>query len=467
MMWACDRSPLLAPTDTTITLFAGNSVVPLNGTTELFATVIESAGTPVQNGTLVRFTTDLGTLDPAEARTHGGQATARLQAGSSSGTATVSAISGSARATDVMIQIGGAVATNLVVSANPPTVPATGGTIEITAIVSDASGNRVSGVLVAFGTTAGQLANQSVATNANGEARTRLTTNRDATVTASVSGLQQSVNVQVESAPTIAVTTQTALPTVGQPTTFAVTIGQGTNGSAIQQVTIDFGDGQSQALGALVGTLSVVHTYATPGSFVVTVTAVDVAGGVSSVSTTVAVSVTAVGVVVTASPTNPATNAVVSLTATVTPATTGVVSYSWDFGDGQTAVTTGNQTTHVYSAAGLRVVRVTAQTVDGTQVTGQTEVAVGLTTGAVTVSITASPTNPGVNTVVSFTATVTPATTPIVRFEWSFGDGTTAVTSGNQINHVYAVDGPRTIQVTAVAADGQRISTVTSVLVGM
>ena len=272
----CDKAPLLAPTNTTISLLASSSVVSLNGSTELFATVIESAGTAVQNGTVVRFVTNLGTIDPVEARTENGQATARLHAGTSSGTATVSAISGSARANDVTIEIGGAAIANLVVSANPATVPPGGGTVEITAIVSDANGNRIPGVLVAFGSPAGQLENQSVATNGNGEARTRLTTTRDAMVTASVGSLApQAVNVTVESAPIVSLATVTATPTVGQVTTFTLTIAQGANGSTIELVTIDFGDGQSQTLGGLTGTLNIDHTYTAAGSYVVSVSASD------------------------------------------------------------------------------------------------------------------------------------------------------------------------------------------------
>src|SRR5436190_13324274 len=83
---ACDKVPLLAPAGTVITIFPANTTVPLNGEVEIVATVIENgtvstttpgtgtgagttttnkgAGTPVQNGTLVSFTTTLGRIDP-------------------------------------------------------------------------------------------------------------------------------------------------------------------------------------------------------------------------------------------------------------------------------------------------------------------------------------------------------------------------------------------------------------------
>src|SRR4029450_1210949 len=95
---ACDKVPLLAPTGTVITLFPAATTVPLNGDVEIVATVIENgvatagppspgdgtgtgngtgpgttptqtptstagSGTPVQNGTLVSFTTTIGRIE--------------------------------------------------------------------------------------------------------------------------------------------------------------------------------------------------------------------------------------------------------------------------------------------------------------------------------------------------------------------------------------------------------------------
>ena len=373
---ACDRAPLLAPTETTLTLFAGASVLSLNSSTELIATVIEQAGTPVQNGTVVLFTTNLGSIDPAEARTQDGRVTARLHSGSVSGTATLSAISGAARATDVQVQIGGAAAAGILLTASPGAVPATGGSVTIRAVVTDGDGNRLAGIPVAFGTTAGQLSQSSVTTNSNGEATTRLTTSTEATVTASAGSQQQSVTVGIGSVPTLTLTTQTTSPSAGLPTTFAVTVGVGTNGSPISSVNIDFGDGGSQNLGALTGTVNVSHTYGRDGTFTVTVTATDIAGQSTQVSTSVVVSFVPVGVVITATPSSPSVNAVVSFTASVTPATTAVVSYTWDFGDGGSVTTTGNQTSHIYTTTGNRTVTVTALTVSGEVAFGQSAVAV-------------------------------------------------------------------------------------------
>src|SRR4030095_1626379 len=127
LMYACDKVPLLAPSGSVISVFASANTVPLNGDIEVVANVIENgttstpttpttpgtttpgtgttgttstttagAGTPVQNGTLVSFTTTIGRIEPSEARTTNGQVKVRFIPGGQSGTATITAYSGGA-----------------------------------------------------------------------------------------------------------------------------------------------------------------------------------------------------------------------------------------------------------------------------------------------------------------------------------------------------------------------------------
>src|SRR5918995_830004 len=72
---ACEKVPLLAPSESNITLSASTSTLAIGGSTEVTAFVLESGGTPVQNGTLVRFSATLGRVEPAEVETRGGAAT--------------------------------------------------------------------------------------------------------------------------------------------------------------------------------------------------------------------------------------------------------------------------------------------------------------------------------------------------------------------------------------------------------
>ena len=91
---ACKSSPLLAPVASTITVFSSSSALAPGGTAEVSAVVIEEAGTPVHDGTLVRFTATFGTVEPVEVETRDGVATTIFTAGSAAGTAQIAAESG-------------------------------------------------------------------------------------------------------------------------------------------------------------------------------------------------------------------------------------------------------------------------------------------------------------------------------------------------------------------------------------
>ncbi len=170
--FGCDKVPLLAPSGTVITLFPVANTVALNGEVEIVATVIEQgttttppttppangapttttpatptpgAGTPVQNGTLVTFTTTLGRVEPTEARTSNGQVRVRFFAGNQSGTATVTAFSGGASGRIESLRIGTAAVERVIVTANPQTLGPSGGTSQISARVEDVSGRQSSG----------------------------------------------------------------------------------------------------------------------------------------------------------------------------------------------------------------------------------------------------------------------------------------------------------------------------------
>src|SRR5687767_2697311 len=161
---ACEQVALLAPSASAITVTTSASTLPIGGTATVSAYVSESSGTPVQNGTLVRFTTSLGRVDPVEVETRGGTATTTFIAGNLSGVAEIRATSGGATGgtgttpTNVVsIQIGAAAAGTVVLSASPARVPPSGGTVTLIGAALDASGNRLVGVPITFSTDAGTL----------------------------------------------------------------------------------------------------------------------------------------------------------------------------------------------------------------------------------------------------------------------------------------------------------------------
>jgi hypothetical protein len=224
----CDKVPLTAPGSSTVTL---TTAAVADGSTEVTATVLEQAGTPVQNGTTVRFTSSLGKMDPAEVQTRNGMATSRFSANGDSGEATITASSGAATA-NVKFNVGLALIDAVSVRSSAGSVPATGGTVTITARVTGASGSAFSGIPVTFNTTAGTLSSGREVTDGNGEASTRLTTDANATVTATAGTKSGTVAIQAlnpVATPTITVAgTASTATTAGQLWTFTATVANNT-----------------------------------------------------------------------------------------------------------------------------------------------------------------------------------------------------------------------------------------------
>lgn len=387
---SCDQVPLLAPTASIITLAANATVLPVNGTTDVTAIVIESAGTAVQNGTLVTFTSTLGTLHPFEARTNNGRVTVRFVAGSQSGAATINASSGGAKTVEdaepLTIRIGAAAAGRVSVIATPNALPAGGGTAQIVAHVFDINGNSMAGVQVAFSldaeaTGSGTLTASVATTDANGEARTTLNTVVDTIVTATVgggggdtsgSGATGSVTVRVNPIPTLSITVSPANPVEDAAVTFTLTPGEGIT---IRSARINFGDGSSSSLGSIGTATTVQHTYKKAGSFKVTVSGEDSRGEEFSTSTVVTVSkVAPVSVTITVTPTGTLeVQTPITFTAIMVPVV-APTRVRWSFGDGTNATTTGLQTSHVYGTTGRKTVKVTVETVANGTGTGQIEI---------------------------------------------------------------------------------------------
>ena len=378
---ACDKVPLTAPTGSTVTLFSNTTIVPVNGTADITATVVETGGTLVQNGTLVTFTTTIGQIDPAEARTRDGKVTVRLVAGSRSGRAVVRAFSGGVTSGDLSVDIGGAAAGSINLTANPSNVPASGGTSTLLAVVFDVDGNRLSGVPVSFTSTAGTLSSTIVVTNSQGEATTTITTNRDADVTASTGGSSgeggraaatATVKITASALPTVTITA-TGTPVADTPTTFTVTAAA-TAPATVRSVIVDFGDGSVQTFG---NTSSVAHTYRSSGTFTVTATVEDTNGGRSTGSTVVAVQASAPLVSLTVnSPVN--VNAIVTFAVTVSqnPGNVPVQAVSFNFGDGAVREVQSLSTTYSYTSPGTYVASATVRFTNGRTATGVAQVRV-------------------------------------------------------------------------------------------
>ena len=480
---ACDKVPLLAPTESTITLSVSTTTLASNGTAQVIATVIEKAGTPVQNGTVVTFTGSLGSFDPPEAATVNGKATTTFRASGASGTAKIGAVSGGAKATEVEVRIGGAAAESVTLRAEPSSVSTNGGTVSVVAVVADASGNPLPGTPVVFSTDQGVLGSNSVPTDANGEARTTLTTNRTAIVKARVGTKEGQITISAATGPSASISFQPANPLVGVPVTFTVTpTTPGATGSPIRNVELDFGDGTSHSFGAISGAATVQHTYNRAATYTVTARATDTAGQQSETRTTLAVQRPNIGVSVSGPSTGDAGTSV-SFTVTVSnPNNIPMTQVRLDFGDGTSTTLpgTGGTANKTYAQPGTYTVRATAvdqsgATYEGTHIitirpraaiqveldatVTENQNAFSCTSGypkTCTTNMDAFVPPPGgrqgVNVV--FTARVTGTLAAPAVFEWNFGDGTRETTTASSRDHFYTQRGEYIITVRVTTTDG-------------
>jgi hypothetical protein len=275
LLASCQSSPLTAPQGTTITFLTGATLFA-SGSMDVVVSVVQggtstgtgpnattpTGGQPVHDNTSVFFTTTLGSIVPAQAKTTNGFATVTLVGDGHTGPAKIVATSGS-------------------VSGNT--------TITFTA-------STVSAVSISLPGSAG---------------------------------------------------------VVSTPANFTVGVGASTG---VNDVTVDFGDGTSQSVGAIAtnGTATATHLYAASGTYHAIATASGNDGGTATNSTTVAISP------LTLTPSGPITIASgASGSYAVTPTTGAFIDhYEWDFGDGTTLSTPTNTQTHVYTTTGTKTVTV-------------------------------------------------------------------------------------------------------------
>jgi hypothetical protein len=395
---ACDKVPLTAPPQSTLTIQADSTVVPVGGSTQVSATVIEQAGTPVQNGTSVRFTTTLGRVDPVEAQTRNGVAATTFYAGDSSGVAEVRASSGGAGAggtstpttpstptspsttpttpaatssNAVMISVGSAAVDTVTVRANPATVSQNGGTVQVIATVVGAGGRALPNIPVVFSATHGTLSASSGSTDASGEARVSLTTNADTDITATAGTKKSDPVAHVTATPGPSVTLTCAVGSITNCATVAVgdtvtfTASRPTASSPLTSSTLDFGDGQSASLGTLTSSVSIAHRYNQAGTYTARLTATDING--ENTTTTTVITVTDLVATISLTITNTVSRTV-QATATLNAPGTTIARYEWTFGPDATQsafTTTTNSATSSFTTAGTKKVTVTVVLTDG------------------------------------------------------------------------------------------------------
>jgi hypothetical protein len=235
---SCNQAILTAPVGSTLAISANPTFIPANGGVSVISVlVIEPAGTPVADGTVVQFFTDLGSI-PEQGKTNDGVCRVNFVSDSRSGTATITAVSGGGSlptpsttttlpsttttttsttqsgqmvsidaaagpmvaqaggggsSASVEVTIGNPNANSLFLTADPPRITDSRST-HITANVFDAAGNPIRSVPVFFAIVANPatefLDNSGpVFTDNNGQASTVMRTRRSTSGTATVGAL--------------------------------------------------------------------------------------------------------------------------------------------------------------------------------------------------------------------------------------------------------------------------------------
>jgi PKD repeat protein len=210
----------------------------------------------------------------------------------------------------------------------------------------------------------------------------------------------------------------------------------------------DFGDGNT-------GTgVSPTHTYAADGLYTVALTVTDDGGATNTAMTTATIS-SAPNQPPVADPNGPYTG---SEGAPVTFDGSGsfdidgtIVSYMWDFGDGNTG--TGEGPTHTYAAPGTYTVSLTVTDDDGATDTATTTATISSVANQPPVADPNGPYTGSDGAPVSFDGSgSSDVDGTIVRYMWDFGDGNTG--TGVTPTHTYAAPATYTVSLTVTDDDG-------------
>ncbi|MDP5060717.1 MAG: PKD domain-containing protein [Maribacter sp.] len=129
---------------------------------------------------------------------------------------------------------------------------------------------------------------------------------------------------------------------------------------------------------------------------------------------------------------------------------TGIVSYSWDFGDGTTG--TGIQPTHIYTSVGTFSAELTVTDDDGLMATEEIIITVEPITGS---PVSLSSGTPLIGTIplsVDFTGSGSSDDVGIISYAWDFGDGGTSAVPDPQYDYINA--GNYTVTLTVTDDDG-------------
>lgn len=451
----------------TTVISAGESVV-------ITIAGIKASGQPMPDNTLVVLSADSGKFVEPEGelttavRLVAGKATATYRADEdfTGESVTITAQSGTATISPeaLVITVRSVAIAQLFITADPLTLPPSGGTADITVIAYDAQQDPVAGEKIYLETTAGTLTPSSpIITDDDGTVVAQLETTGAATVTATYQEITNTVeiSVTVNAAPTAAFEFSPQNPIMGDTVYFVSTSTD--NDGTIVSHQWNFGDGTSST------EKNPIHNFPVTDEekeYQVVLTVTDDNGTETSVAQTVPFALAEVVAPVadfTFSPENPDLDEYVQFTSLSTDEDGSIVAYQWYFGDGNAS--TEENPVHRYDVSEPTVftVQLTVTDNDGNTGTVSKEITVGdIDNEAPEAGFDFSPQNPRNGDTVYFNAAAsTDSDGSIVEYYWDFGDGTVAY--GKTVEHIFYVSSETTFTVVLTVTDDDGATSAVSV----
>jgi PKD repeat protein len=223
----------------------------------------------------------------------------------------------------------------------------------------------------------------------------------------------------------------------------------------IERFRWDFGDGETAS------GMTTTHSFDEPGTFLVTMTMIDVFGREASTTQTVLIGQGGAGMTadIVVSPASVVAGQQAFFNATASRPAVGhtIVKYAWNFGDGTTG--SGATTSHTFATANTYTVVLTIT--DDAGHTATARITVAVTDGSPTADFTFSPSAPTAGSAVTFDASTSKAAAgrTITAYSWSFGG------SGSTISHTFPTSGTFTVTLTVTDSAGKTGTTTKTVTV--
>jgi len=236
------------------------------------------------------------------------------------------------------------------------------------------------------------------------------------------------------------------------------------NGGIIALYEWDFGDGTPPLF--RMNYPIATHQFTTCGNYTVTLTVTDSEYLNDTVSKIIAIGASP-NASFTWFPEHPQTHETITFNASMSNPNGGtIISYEWNFGDGNVTTVTDPIVSHYYTTLGDYIVTLNVTDNEGLWDTESNTVSVVAAVGP-HADFTWSPPSPYVNETIVFNASAsTPNGGMIVSYEWDFGDGKVLIMSDPIAYHSYLLKGNYTVSLNVTDNQGlwSRKSKIISVL---